>query len=116
MQNAAEVVSERERLSRIVSGATGMAIIETDEEGRITLFNPGAESLLGYSQEEVLGHTVEVFHTPNEIARQAELLGVPPTLADVARASSRSAGRPTRLALRPQGRPGPHHVDDPGAG
>ena len=88
-QSAAEVVSERERLSRIVSGATGMAIIETDEEGRITLFNPGAESLLGYRQEEVLGRTTDVFHTPHEMARQAALLGVPPTLADVARASSR---------------------------
>ncbi len=42
-QRQAEVVSERERLRRIVSGATGMAIIETDEHGQITLFNPGAE-------------------------------------------------------------------------
>jgi PAS domain S-box-containing protein len=87
-QHATEVVSERERLSRIVSGATGMAIIETDADGRITLFNPGAESLLGYSQEEVLGQTPELFHTPHEIARQAQLLGVPPALADVVRASS----------------------------
>ena len=87
-QNAAEVVNERERLRRIVSGATGMAIIETDSHGRITLFNPGAEALLGYTEEELLGQRADMFHSPDEIARQAELLGVPATLGDVALASA----------------------------
>ena len=83
-QSAAEVVNERERLRRIVSGATGMAIIETDEHGQITLFNPGAEALLGYTEEELLGRRADMFHVRDEIARQAELLGVPATLIDVA--------------------------------
>ncbi len=87
-QHAAQVVSERERLSRVVSGATGMAIIETDEHGQITLFNPGAEALLGYTEEELLGRRADMFHGPDEIARQAELLGVPATLSDVALAST----------------------------
>ena len=87
-QHATEVVSERERLGRIVSGARGMAIIETDRHGRITLFNPGAQALLGYSEEELLGRKADMFHTPEEIAHQAELLGVPPTLKDVSLAST----------------------------
>ena len=88
-QSAAEVVSERERLRRVVSGATGMAIIETDEHGCITLFNPGAESLLGYSEEELLGRRADMFHSEEEIAKQAADLGVPPTLSDVALFSAR---------------------------
>ncbi|WP_027862721.1 ATP-binding protein [Marmoricola sp. URHB0036] len=83
-QSAAEVVSERERLSRIVSGATGMAIIETDEHGLITLFNPGAEALLGWTEEELLGRRADMFHSEEEIAKQAADLGVPATLRDVA--------------------------------
>jgi PAS domain S-box-containing protein len=89
-QSAAQVVSERERLRRVVAGATGMAIIETDRQGRVTLFNPGAESLLGYTEEELLGRTAEVFHSPEEIERQAESLGVPATLKDVALFSARA--------------------------
>jgi PAS domain S-box-containing protein len=83
-QSAAEVVSERERLRRVVSGATGMAIIETDEHGLISLFNPGAEVLLGYTEEELLGKRADMFHSDEEIEKQAANLGVPATLRDVA--------------------------------
>jgi len=89
-QSAAEVVSERERLRRVVAGATGMAIIETDHQGRITLFNPGAEALLGYTEEELLGRTADMFHSQEEIEKQAADLGVPATLQDVALFSARA--------------------------
>jgi PAS domain S-box-containing protein len=88
-QNAADVVNERERLSRIVSGATGMAIIETDSHGCITLFNPGAEALLGWTEEELLGQRADMFHSEEEIAQQAAALGVRATLGDVALFSAR---------------------------
>ncbi len=87
-QHATQVISERERLRRVVAGATGMAIIETDEHGIITLFNPGAEALLGYAEEELIGRRADMFHSPEEIARQAQFLGVPATLADVSLAST----------------------------
>src|SRR3954462_12342009 len=83
-QSAAEVVSERERLRRVVSGATAMAISETHEPGLITLFNPGAEALLGWTEEELLGRRADMFHSEEEIAKQAADLGVPATLRDVA--------------------------------
>ena len=76
------------------------------------LFNPGAEALLGYSEEELLGRTADMFFTDEEIARHAALLGVP------ARPDARLAGRvpardrPTRLELQAQGRPGPDPVDE----
>jgi PAS domain S-box-containing protein len=86
-QHALEADTERDRLRRVVSGATGMAIIETDAKGRVTLFNPGAELLLGYSEDELLGQPAIMFHSDEEIYRQAEALGVAPTLKDVAFAS-----------------------------
>ena len=52
------------------------------------MFNPGAEALLGYTEAELLGRRADMFHAPEEIARQAELLGVPATLADVSLAST----------------------------
>ncbi|HYG41184.1 MAG TPA: PAS domain S-box protein [Cytophagales bacterium] len=41
---------------------TGVAIIETDLNGYINFFNTGAEKLLGFSKDEVIGHTSLIFH------------------------------------------------------
>ncbi|WP_161993172.1 diguanylate cyclase domain-containing protein [Lacisediminimonas profundi] len=41
------------------------AIIATDPEGMITLFNPAAEHMLGYRADELVGlHTPMIFHDP----------------------------------------------------
>ncbi|MFQ5857718.1 MAG: EAL domain-containing protein [Anaerolineae bacterium] len=44
-------------------------IIAADAKGRITVFNPGAEELLGYRAEEVLGQPVEQVYPSLEAAR-----------------------------------------------
>ncbi|WP_227369121.1 PAS domain S-box protein [Halomonas sp. M20] len=68
-QESAEV---RTHLQAVVDAATEVAIIATDLEGRITLFNSGAEGLLGYFAEEVVGHfTVLDFHHDDEISQRA---------------------------------------------
>ncbi|MCW2763125.1 MAG: walK 2 [Marmoricola sp.] len=87
-RSATEAANERERLRRIVEGATGMAIIEIDLRGRITLFNPGAQVILGYTQQEVLGKFPEMFHSRAEITRHADFLGVPADLIHVGLALS----------------------------
>jgi PAS domain S-box-containing protein len=65
-------------LERLLDSATGTVIVATDAVGRITHYNTGAQQLLGYSPEEVLGAVPSMFHTPEEIARQATHFGVPP--------------------------------------
>ena len=62
-------------LSSVLRSATEVSIIATDLEGVITLFNNGAEYLLGYDANELLGkHTPALFHLPEEIdARGLEL-------------------------------------------
>lgn len=69
------IVEARTFLQTVLNSATGVSIIATDLEGRITLFNSGAERLLGYRSEEVVGRlTPEAFHCPDEISARTEEL------------------------------------------
>lgn len=82
-QHIENVVEERTRalshahaqLDAVLNAATQVSIIVTDLHGTITLFNRGAENLLGYSADEVVGRVTPVFiHDPEEVsARAAEL-------------------------------------------
>jgi PAS domain S-box-containing protein len=57
--------------SAILNNA-GAAIIATTTEGIVTLFNPNAERLLGYTAEEMIGKlTAGVFHNPDEVVARA---------------------------------------------
>lgn len=57
-----------ERLRLIIDSAREYAIITTDPQGRITSWNAGAERLLGYAAEEVLGQPTDIFFTPEDRA------------------------------------------------
>lgn len=46
---------ELERMASIVRSSHGVAIVGTDQSGEITLFNPGAERLLGFTAAEMIG-------------------------------------------------------------
>ncbi len=85
--------SERETLQRLVEAATGTAIIAIGVEGRIVLFNPGAEAMLGYLAEEVIGELPDQFHPPGELRRQASRLRALPNFSDICRASVEAGER-----------------------
>lgn len=79
-----EVRSARKRLSDVLSAASDIAIIATDTSGLITIFNTGAERMLGYSSGDIAClHTLDQLHLPDELmARCQELtaeLGRPVT-------------------------------------
>ncbi len=76
LESARQVAAERDRVANIVNGITGVAIIGTDELGRVTLFNPGAERLLGYRAEEVLGLRTRMLHDEDGVAEKAIELGL----------------------------------------
>lgn len=58
-----ELVAAQNKLAELINAASQVAIIATDTQGRITLFNTGAEQMLGYSAQEVVGiHTPDILH------------------------------------------------------
>lgn len=61
------------RLQGILDGASQVAIIATDPTGRITMFNKGAEHMLGYPGHEMIGtESLTVIHDESELSRYAE--------------------------------------------
>ena len=70
-----ELSRATEQLRDVLAAAADFSIIATDLDGVITLFNKGAEKLLGYTAEGVVGkQTPALFHLPEEVvARSVEL-------------------------------------------
>lgn len=65
-----ELLREREEhLRLIVESATDFAIFTLGLDGRIVSWNIGAERILGYTEEEILGQHVSIIFTPEDIAR-----------------------------------------------
>ncbi|UTW08566.1 PAS domain S-box protein [Pseudomonas benzenivorans] len=62
-------------LHRAIVADAGYAMLATDLEGAITLCNPAAERMFGYTAEELLGRqTMLLWHDPQELAARAEAL------------------------------------------
>jgi len=53
----------------VVENAREFAILTIDVEGRILTWNPGAERIMGWTEQEVLGERIELFFTPEDRAR-----------------------------------------------
>jgi len=57
--------------------------VATDAKACVTLLNPMAEQLTGWTQAEAIGRPVdEIFHIINEITRQPSIVPVNATLAN----------------------------------
>lgn len=68
---AAELRASEARYRHIVEGADDFAIITQDAAGIITSWNAGAERLLGFDEDEVIGRSADIFFTPEDRARGA---------------------------------------------
>lgn len=70
---------QAELLSGVLRAATEFSIIATELDGTITVFNEGAERMLGYRADEVVGRmTPELIHDRQEIAERGAELGLDP--------------------------------------
>jgi PAS domain S-box-containing protein len=66
-------LEESNRLQRAMLDGNRFSIIGTDTNGVITVFSSGAEQLLGYRREEMIGRqTPAVLHLQSELVRRAE--------------------------------------------
>ncbi len=78
-----QALGESERISASILACIPQSIIATDVNGLITLFSPGAENMLGYSAEEIIGkQTPMLFHDPAEIRAEAEALSTEQGIVD----------------------------------
>jgi PAS domain S-box-containing protein len=76
LSRSAELLGQtNSRLQAVLDAATLFAIIATDDKGTITLFNAGAERMLGYTAFEMIGrHTPVLIHLPEEVDRRGREL------------------------------------------
>ncbi len=64
-----EIQETRQYLERLIESSTD-AIISTDKGGTLVLFNKGAEAMLGYRAEEMIGRRVTVLYESEERAKE----------------------------------------------
>ncbi len=62
MLRAEEAKELADELNLLIDGATGYAIYMLDPDGRVTLWNRSAERLKGWSAEEIVGESAELFY------------------------------------------------------
>ncbi len=75
MKRSQTALNKANREMSAIFNSGSIAIITTDKKGIINHFNIAAESLLGYSASELVGkHSLEIFHTEDEIPKLKELL------------------------------------------
>lgn len=61
-------LNDQELYRQLVQGCND-AIIFSDREGLIRLWNKGAEEMLGFSEQEALGQSLDIFIPENQRAR-----------------------------------------------
>lgn len=64
-------INDQELYRQLVLGCSD-AIIFSDREGLIRLWNKGAEEMLGFSEQEALGQSLDIFIPENQRARHWE--------------------------------------------
>ena len=70
-----EVLQARKLLTGTLNSADRFSMITTDANGQITLFSAGAEKMLGYTADELVGkQTSAILHLPQEVISRAEEL------------------------------------------
>ena len=70
--NELELARANGQLRGLLDAATQVSIIATDLNGLILTFNAGAERMLGYKAEQVVGkYTPEILHLPHELVERA---------------------------------------------
>ncbi len=75
--DADDPVHARDLFAAVLNAATEQSIVAMDRQGLITVFNAGAEKMLGYSAAEIVGlHTPPILHDPVELAERAALMGI----------------------------------------
>ncbi len=77
-RHAEQLRAAHDLFAGVLEAASEQAIIGTDANGVITVFNHGAERLLGWSADEMIGRTPIEFHDAHEVETRAAEVGISP--------------------------------------
>lgn len=67
-QSELEAARARQVLDDVFNASSEVSVIASDLKGLITVFNKGAEKMLGYTAEEMIGkHTPQIIHLREEV-------------------------------------------------
>lgn len=70
-----EIVQTNRLLANVQKASTEISIVATGTDGIITVFNSGAEKILGYNAEDVIGKVnPSIFHVPEELEQRSKEL------------------------------------------
>ena len=70
-----KLISRTAQLNAVLQAATEVAVVTTDINGLITLFNPGAEKMLGYKASDLINKASPAkFHLQSEVVLRADEL------------------------------------------
>ena len=74
-----ELRATRDGFGGVLRAATEYSIIASDPDGLITVFNAGAEQMLGYRADQMVGkRTLETVHLDSEVSDVAHRFGIEP--------------------------------------
>ncbi|HEX6148669.1 sensor histidine kinase [Nocardioides sp.] len=85
---SAQASSRQRTLERLVDAATGTAVFAIGRNGRIELFNPGAERVFARTSAEMVGEPVDRVFSDLELVRHGTRLGARPVFADICSAAA----------------------------
>jgi two-component system, chemotaxis family, CheB/CheR fusion protein len=85
-----------ERLRLLIESVTDYSIIIQDINGRIEIWNPGAERMFGYTEAEAVGQSIEIIFTPEDRAEGVHL-------AEMQAAREQGVAKDERWHLRKDG-------------
>ena len=116
-RNAREADYARDRLETLLRAATGSAIMGVDPAGTVTFFSAGAEQMLGYRADEVVGvQTIADFIDPAQIDERRQTIDAmrtaldpvdAETAAEVPWTATRKDGQQRRCVVRVRALPVP---------
>ncbi len=62
-----EIRASEEKYRLLVEGATGVAIMRLDADGRVSGWNTGAERIFGFTESEIAGQHLSLFFVPEDV-------------------------------------------------
>src|ERR1700712_1612869 len=71
-----------ESFESIIQSLKDFAIFTTDKEGNITTWSAGAERILLYRAEDIVGRSGDILYTPEDIAANVPAIEIGNSLAD----------------------------------